>query len=149
MKTVFWVAVLSALMLTACQTAADHRKAIRDDDGEQLTIGKVQREIKVGMPSAQVASVLGSPNMVSVDENRMEVWVYDKVATERVYSASENEVSGEWDLGGLISKLTLGLAGSHKRSAGAASTTQRTLTVIIKFDGKGLVRDYSYHTSKF
>jgi hypothetical protein len=33
--------------------------------------------------------------------------------------------------------------------AGASSTTQKTLTVIIKFDKSGRVRDFAYHTSKF
>ena len=29
------------------------------------------------------------------------------------------------------------------------SSSQKTLTVIIKFDEDGLVRDYAYHTSRF
>ena len=39
--------------------------------------------------------------------------------------------------------------GSVGRSTGAASTSQRTLTVIIKFDGAKKVRDFAYHTSSF
>ena len=33
--------------------------------------------------------------------------------------------------------------------AGASATTQKTLTVVIKYDKKGLVKDFSYHASKF
>jgi hypothetical protein len=41
-----------------------------------------------------------------------------------------------------------GLGGNYSRDAGAASTTQKTLTVIIKFkDAK--VETFSYHASKF
>ena len=32
------------------------------------TVGVVQKEIKVGMSGAQVAEVLGSPNVVTTDE---------------------------------------------------------------------------------
>jgi outer membrane protein assembly factor BamE (lipoprotein component of BamABCDE complex) len=37
----------------------------------------------------------------------------------------------------------------YNRSAGATSTTQRTLTVVIKFDEQKIVRDFAYHTSRF
>ena len=35
------------------------------------------------------------------------------------------------------------------RSAAAAERSQRTLTIIVKFDKQGKVRDLAYHTSKF
>ena len=84
------------------------------------------------MPSADVATILGAPNIVSTDENRLEVWVYDKIATDVVYSQS--------DAG--IKFLTVG-------NSGAKSTNQRTLTIIIKYDKDGKVRDFAYHTSSF
>jgi hypothetical protein len=33
--------------------------------------------------------------------------------------------------------------------AAAAERSQRTLTIIVKFDKQGKVRDLAYHTSKF
>jgi hypothetical protein len=39
--------------------------------------------------------------------------------------------------------------GGFNSAAGASSTSQRTLTVIIKFDGNHKVRDYAYHSSSF
>ena len=42
-----------------------------------------------------------------------------------------------------------GASGSYSKEAGAASSTQRTLTVVIRFDTKGLVESTSYHASKF
>ena len=41
------------------------------------------------------------------------------------------------------------MGGSGNGSAGAASTSQKTLTVIIKFDNDKRVRDFAYHTSRF
>jgi len=131
MRTVYFI-LFGALIIGGCAPATYHRNQLRDDSGDRLTVGTVQREIKVGMPTAQVAEILGAPNVVSTDEERREVWIYDKMATEVIYS---NSNSG-------LRFLTSG-------SAGGASKTQRTLTIIIKFDGEGKVRDFAYHTSRF
>ena len=126
---------LMTLFFTGCQTAGSHRAAVAEDSVDRMTVGKVQREIRVGMSSAEVAQVLGSPNIVSTDEERREVWIYDKIATDHAQSSSS----------GGINILILGVSSS----AGASSTSQRTLTVIIKFDNVGKVRDFAYHTTRF
>lgn len=145
--------VLAALLLAGCQSAAEHAAAVRDAQqaGDRMTVGTVQREIRVGMTNAQVVEVLGSPNMVTTDDHRREIWVYDKVATETAYSTSSGGVSALILGGALVGNGLLGAAGvpSYHASAGAASTTQRTLTVIIKFDEAGRVRDFSYRSSSF
>ena len=123
------------LAMTGCMTAGQHRDAVRNDAGDRLSIAKVQREIRAGMSGAEVVSILGSPNMVTTDSERRETWVYDKVATERAYSSSS---------GGLF--LILGGVGSE---AGASSSNQRTITIIIKFNKDNTVRDYSYRQSSF
>ncbi|RIL08885.1 MAG: hypothetical protein DCC75_07815 [Proteobacteria bacterium] len=134
-----------------CAGAPYHRQAVSTDDSDKLTVGTVQKEIRVGMSGGDVAGVLGSPNIVSTDENRREVWIYDRIATERVYSASSGGVSSLILGGGLIGDGALGGAGggNYYGSSGAASTSQRTFTVIIKFDDQKRVRDFAYHTSRF
>ena len=126
------VLLVSLALLSGCSSASSQMKSVKSDAGDRVTVGKVQREIRIGMPSSQVVEVLGSPNIVTTDENRLEVWVYDKIATDVVYSQS--------DAG--IKFLTVG-------NSGAKSTNQRTLTVIIKYDKDGKVRDFAYHTSSF
>jgi outer membrane protein assembly factor BamE (lipoprotein component of BamABCDE complex) len=126
---------LSFLFLSGCSTASSHLKSVKSDAADRITVGKVQREIRIGMPSSQVIEVLGSPNIVSTDENRLEVWVYDKMATDVSYS---NNDGGVW--------LILGTVGG---SSGAASKTQRTLTIVIKFGEDKKVRDFAYHSSSF
>lgn len=120
------------VFVSGCASASYQRSQVRDDQGDRLTVGKVQKEIRIGMSSAEVVQVLGSPNMVSTDDERREVWVYDKIASEIVYSASN-----------------AGLKFLTSGSTGAASTTQRTLTIVIKFDKDGKVRDFAYHASEF
>jgi len=136
-----------ALVLTGCMSASQHRQEVRDDTGDKLTVGTVQREVRVGMSGGEVAEVLGAPNIVSTDEQRREVWIYDKISTEYVSSGSSGGIS-TLILGGAGS-VGAGVGGSVGRNAGAASTSQRTLTVIIKFGEQGLVRDFAYRTSNF
>lgn len=141
------LASMAALFLSGCMTAAQHREAVQDDSADRMTVGKVQREIRVGMSGAEVAQVLGSPNIVSTDEQRREVWIYDKIATDTAYSTSSGGVSAlvlGW--GGSVAG---GVAPSYKQGSGASSKSQRTLTVIIKFDENKKVRDFSYHSSRF
>jgi len=114
-------------------------------------LGKVQREIRVGMTNAEVVEVLGSPNMVTTDSKRRENWVYDKISTETVYSTSSGGVSALVLGGALVGPGLVGGAGgpSYSRSAGASSTSQRTLTIIVKFDDRNVVRDFAYRSSSF
>ena len=146
MRNLISVVLLSVIIL-GCASAGDHRRAVQDDTGDRITVGTVQKEIRVGMSGAEVAEVLGSPNIVSTDEERREVWIYDKVATDYVQSSSSGGVSA-LILGWGDSAGGLGSAG-YNSSAGAASRSQRTLTIIIKYDNEGKVRDFAYHTSKF
>ena len=141
----------TTLTLGGCMTAAQHRAMIYDSESDRLTLGTVQRKVKIGMPASNVAAALGSPNIVTTDELRREVWIYDKIATDRAYSTSEGGIA-TLILGGGGGASGLGggaLTPYYNRSAGAATTSQRTLTVIIKFDEQKVVRDFAYHTSRF
>lgn len=134
--------IAAVLALTGC-SATQHRAEVQDDGAGRVTVGTVQREIRIGMPTAEVAAILGAPNIVSTDAERNEVWVWDKISSEVSYSRSSGVVAG------LVVGSSGGGAGGGSKSAGAASSSQRTLTVIIKFDDAGLVRDFSYRTSSF
>jgi hypothetical protein len=125
------------LLLGGCQPVRDQAAAVHDaqDAGSRVTLGTVQREIKVGMSSADVVSVLEAPNMVTTDDQRRETWVWDKVSTESISTSST----------GGASILLLGVGGG----SGVRSTTQRTLTIIVKFDSASRVRDFSYRSSSF
>jgi outer membrane protein assembly factor BamE (lipoprotein component of BamABCDE complex) len=149
----FYLVLLALLILsfTGCMTAGQHRQAVRDDTGDRISAGVVQREIREGMSSAEVVQVLGAPNMVTTDEKRREVWVYDRISTEHVYSTSSGGISA-LILGGAASGSGAGGGGvgfGGSRGSGATSTSQRTLTIIIKFDEESKVRDFAYRQSSF
>jgi outer membrane protein assembly factor BamE (lipoprotein component of BamABCDE complex) len=138
--TVTAMAVLLVAGCSATHHAADVREA---DDIDRVTVGTVQKEIVIGMSAADVASVLGSPNIVTTEEERQETWIYDKISSDVTYSRSSGTVVG------LVFGSSAGGAGVGSTKAGSSSSSQRTLTVIIKFDGNSRVRDFSYHTSRF
>lgn len=128
--------------------AGFHARQVQDaPTGDRLTLGTVQREIHKGMSGAEVLQTLGSPNVVSTDESRNEVWVYDKFATDVVASQSGWSIFG--GVVGAGNSAAGGIGAGGGGSSGAASTSQRTLTIIIKFDGEKRVRDFAYHSSRF
>ena len=127
------VAVVSLLMLSAC--IKHPTNAGPDASANNLTVGRVQGEIKIGMPASDVAAILGSPNIVTTDEQRREVWIYDKVSSNRVDTV--NSVGG--------SIIILGGSSAQAQS----TTTQKTLTIIIKYDEQKMVRDFAYNYTQF
>jgi outer membrane protein assembly factor BamE (lipoprotein component of BamABCDE complex) len=145
-SSVLAVLLSAALPLTGCMSADQHRAAVEDQTVGRLSVGTVQREIRTGMSGADVAVVLGAPNIVTTDEQRREVWVYDKVASEVVSSASGLSFSPFILATGSI--IGAG-SGTISQSAGATSRSDRTLTIVIKFDEQKRVRDYAYHASQF
>lgn len=135
--------ILHTTMMIAC-SATQHASDVRHaQDGDRVTVGTVQREIDIGMAAATVAAVLGSPNIVTTDDERQETWIYDKIATDITYARSNGSIVG------LLFGSSGAAVASGSRSSGASSTSQRTLTVIVKMDGDNRVRDFSYHTSRF
>lgn len=130
--------VCAALVLAGCAGSGQY-----GDSDDTLTVGKVQREVRIGMPGGQVAEVLGSPNIVSTDEDRNEVWIYDRFSTTYIHSdvrAGILSIGGGSDVIGGVS------VGGGQRSG---ATTQKTLTILIKFDEDQRVRDFAYHASRF
>src|SRR5262249_29963628 len=128
------VAVALAVMVAGCSTAGPRRDAA--SPGEQATtLGVVQKEIRSGLTQDQVVTALGSPNIVTRDGQGQETWVYDKIATEASYSSSS--------VYGTILVLWAG------QTTGASSTSQRTLTVVIKFGSDQRVASFSYPASRF
>lgn len=131
MKSIALVCCLIALCAFAC---GGGKKASTAKE-QEFTLGLVQKSIKVGMAQAEVAEALGSPNIVTKDSDGKETWVYDKIASQ----VSSGGHSGYWTLiliGGTWGKDT-------------TTSSQKTLTVVIKFDDAGRVHKLAYHASKF
>jgi outer membrane protein assembly factor BamE (lipoprotein component of BamABCDE complex) len=145
------IIVTMVLTLTGCMSAHQHYQQTHGAQERQMTVGTVQKEIRKGMSASDVAEALGSPNIVTTDGEGREVWIYDKISTDVTYSKDSGGLSAILLIGSASGGVAGGALGSgdYSRSAGARSKTQRTLTVVIKFDAEKKVRDFSYHSSRF
>lgn len=130
------ILVVAATQLLGCSLFPHH------DNDRELTVGTVQKEIRIGMSGAEVAAALGSPNIVSTDEYRNEVWIYDRISSHSVHTQTHTAPATLMLFDSLGSITT---TSSNQRN----SSSQRSLTVIIKFDEDGKVYDFAYHTSRF
>ena len=63
------------LIAAGCSTAPQHRADVQDDSADRVTVGVVQKDIYIGMPGSAVIAAIGSPNVVTTNEDRNEVWV--------------------------------------------------------------------------
>lgn len=120
-----------SIFMPSCQKAYDDN----DNSSEEFTLGGVQKRINRGMSQTEVAEALGSPNIVTKNADGTEAWIYDKMASEITYSTQSG---GFW----------LVIVGGGN-SSGRVKTTQKTLTVVIRFNNQGEVDTVSYHASKY
>lgn len=125
-----------SILVSSCTTVhgRSNYNASSNDYDQNLTPGKVQMEIKKGMSGAEVTQILGSPNIVTADENGLTTWVYDKIATEANYSKSSDA-------------LFLFIYGQTNTTSNY-TLTQKTITVVIKLK-ENKVDSFTYHASKF
>ena len=135
------------LIAAGCSTAPQHRADVQDDSADRVSVGVVQKDIRIGMSGAAVIASIGSPNVVTTNEDRNEVWVYDKLATDVVHSESSGGVWGI--IFGPIGSGGSAAFGNARQSSGATSTSQRSLTIVIRFDAEHRVSDFAYHSSRF
>ena len=123
---------LMGLAFASCNSKRFYDQTYAQDN--KLTLGSVQKEIQKGMAQDQVVVALGSPNIVTKDKDDKETWVYDKIATEVRSSGTQ----------GIMLFFQTGADYVHRKD-----TSQKTLTVVIKFNENKRVDSFSYHSSKF
>lgn len=118
---------------------------------QQMTLGLVQRDIKVGTSQADVAQILGSPNIVTQDADGKETWIYDKVSSITSYGSSGFGVNVGGFGGGFGWNGIGGGMGNvgYNKNGGTVQSNQKTLTVVLKFDNNHNVSSFSYHMSSF
>ena len=128
--------LLAGTVMTGCAGWLDY------EPEQELTVASVQQNIHVGVSGAEVIAALGSPNVITTDRYRNEVWIYDRFSTDRVQTEGPDSLA-------ILQYLVDGESFLTSSRRTTESSTQRTLTVVIKFDRDGRVHDYAYHTSRF
>jgi hypothetical protein len=138
-----------AVVLLAAGVAAGEEDRAKGPaaSASAFTLGLVQRELRAGLSQADVAERLGSPNILTRDAGGREAWVYDRVSSDVELSSASAGLGG---LGSAAGGSVAGLLGltAGKRSERARSS-QRTLTVVVRFSAEGTVEGFSWHHSRF
>jgi outer membrane protein assembly factor BamE (lipoprotein component of BamABCDE complex) len=115
----------AAFLLSGCAS-------VQPVERGNLTPGMAKTKIIKGQTTQnEVLEVFGAPNIVTKNKSGNEVWTYDKASIE----------TGASDVYGTI--LIAGGSGSR------SSTSARTFTLMIEFDDKNVVKDFSYRSSAF
>jgi outer membrane protein assembly factor BamE (lipoprotein component of BamABCDE complex) len=138
--------VVLALAVASLAAAGEREKA-KAERPAAFTLGVVQKALRPGLSQADVAERLGSPNIVTREAGGREAWVYDKVSSERETSAGSVGIGGAGSAAGGSVWGLLGFT-AGKRSE-KATTSQRTLTVVIRFSAAGSVESFTWHDSRF
>lgn len=118
---------------------------------QEMTLGLVQKEIKIGASQDEVALALGSPNIVTKDAEGKDTWIYDKVSSIVSYNTNGFGIGAAPVGGGVVGNGIIGgiLGIGYNKNKGNVQTVQKTLTVVIKFDKRYCVESFTYHMSKF
>lgn len=145
------VVAMGSGCITTMQTAHTHE--LPQSSSPELTLGVFQQNLRVGMSQGDVAASVGSPNMVNGSSGN-ETWIYDKIASESSYSDGSSSAGagvGAGILAGggsLLAGLGGGASAQSSKETGVSRSTQKTLTVVLKFENS-LLKEWKYHTSKF
>ena len=138
------VALVAAALGAVPAVAADREKA---ESPRAFTLGLVQKALRPGLSQADVAERLGSPSIVARETDGREAWVYDKVSSERESSGGNVGVGGAGSGAGGSFWGVLGVAAGRRSETSRSS--QRTLTVVIRFSAAGAVESFTWHDSRF
>lgn len=133
-----------------CLKNPESCKAASPVQEANLTLGTAQKNIKIGTSQDEVAMALGSPNIITVDSEGHDTWIYDKVASVTSYNNNGFNIGMGGFGGGLGSNAGGGglIGAGYARNAGSAQSNQRTLTIVIKFTNNK-VSSFQYHMSSF
>jgi len=138
---------LAALATVAGVADAGDAEKGKAEAPSAFTLGVVQKELRSGMSQAEVVERLGSPNILTRDGTGREAWVYDRVSSEIEISNAGVRVGGAGSgAGGTFAGL-VGISGG--KSTKKVRSSQRTLTVVVRFSDSGTVESVSWHHSRF
>ena len=107
-----------------------------DDRNSSMTQGNVQMNVTVGKTTkTDILEGFGAPNITTRESSGTEVWTYQRAAQV----AQSNARSGGW---------SVIFAGESYSNSGFSSNS-RMMTLIIKFNSRDIVTDFSSRTSNF
>lgn len=129
MKNTFLLPVFSAMFLFLSNPLVHAKSKAQPSN---LTFGMVKTQIVKGQTTqAEILQTFGPPNIMTRNRSGEEVWTYDKISSESKSS------------GGYGTLIILGAGGSKH------SSSQKTMTLILTFNSRDVVKDYSVMATQF
>jgi uncharacterized protein YcfL len=130
MKTYATLSVLGLVLIAGC---ASFPKVNESAQQSNLTHGNVKSQITKGQTTqAEILQIFGAPNITTKNKSQQEVWNYHKISYES-FGAQKDDIY-------------FFLQGG---SRAFSSTTSRSFDLIITFDDKDIVTDYSVISAQF
>ena len=101
----------------------------------ELTFGTAKKHIKPGVTKQEeIVSIFGSADNLVMRDGK-ETWIYDRLQVETSTSAEGNFIN-------------LLIVGANNRTSNVTTRT-KNLTLIIKFDAKGIVEDFNVRSGGY
>jgi hypothetical protein len=117
-----------------------------------LSYGMVTSQVRKGQTTQlDLVQLFGSPNISSYDSAGIETWVYERTVTQTDIQTNSKAVQGAANLGVFFNygQAGAGVSGERASVASTATTSVRSITVIVKFAANRTVSDYSVRASYF
>ena len=101
----------------------------------ELTFGTAKKHIKPGVTKQEeIVSIFGSADNLVMRDGK-ETWIYDRLQVETSTSSEGNFIN-------------LLIVGANNRTSNVTTRT-KNLTLIIKFDAKGIVEDFNVRSGGY
>jgi serine/threonine protein kinase len=109
-------------------------------------------QVRIGQTTqSDLLKLFGGPNLTLADETGLDVWVYERVATQTDTRSSGQAAQGAANLGLYFKSIGAGASGAASRSSETVTTssTVRSLTVTVTFSPDRTVRHYDVRPNYF
>jgi len=135
MKKIIFFLIFLILNTVSSKIYAEDKDVNFSLKSSELTFGTAKKNIKPGVTTQEeIVNLFGSADNMIMREGK-ETWIYDKITVE---SSSKAD-------GSFINLLIIG--GGNRTSS--TSTKTKNLTLIIKFDSKGIVQDFNIRSGGY
>ncbi|MHB9138651.1 MAG: hypothetical protein ACYC4Q_04520 [Victivallaceae bacterium] len=129
-KIIIMLAFIGVLLIQGCSSTP------KDEKNSPFTTGNAQLSLKQGVTTqAEVLEKFGAPNIATVDSTGNDLWTYQKYATV-------TQSSGQGGYFWLV------IVGGNTVTSGLEQT-QKTMTLIIKFDQDKKVKEFKSMSTNF
>jgi hypothetical protein len=134
-KKIILAAILFSVSLLLTKTYAQDKDVNISLKSSELTFGTAKKHIKPGVTKQEeIVSIFGSADNLVMRDGK-ETWIYDRLQVETSTSSEGNFIN-------------LLIVGANNRTSNVTTRT-KNLTLIIKFDAKGIVEDFNVRSGGY